>query len=497
MTTDGIRRKNHVVLDTKKSAGTASATASAQRTSPGTVDPAPKKSVAVNAVDALDDVKGSSSMSGGQKQGVKAALAGLEAVEPKKKHHWFRNAVTSALIGLTLVTGIRAPTIPDYLLNAPQSYELVLEKMPVQNPVSIRYGDVQVQVQVQIQVQTEVSEIGGSPVQEPLVVVTPAQAEAEATTAAETPTTITPATVDTAQVETVRGGLPDVLAQLTSGMTVTHGSDPGDFYCEHAFFTSTHAALEAGSSILRNQSGEVMTGFLHVPSDSFTYDASLTPVQSERHADRQQIVGAAIRGFYEEARGQIDGDFRMLVTGYLQWGGVVNNPTGDFTGHTENIDAAMRAAFGADLLSSTGKAVQTATDAGGMSRTQLSYQVQDAKAPGGVRTVLIDAAQLPVSDHAINGGASSLQRLIEHGKPHAVLSMGVAGGSSAYQAEFHADDGGLRVDVGTGQAQHDDSKSPDRSHPDNYSLARAIHRGYQLRDAGPIVAHVVSGGGGN
>src|SRR4029077_13594948 len=100
-----------------------------------------------------------------------------------------------------------------------------------------------------------------------------------------------------------------------------------------------------------NDHNEPLTGFLHNPSDSFTYDASTTPVQSERHAERAQVVGATIRGYFEQARDQIgDKPFKMLLTGYGPWGSVVNNPTGDFVAHKENVDAAMKAAFGSALI---------------------------------------------------------------------------------------------------------------------------------------------------
>lgn len=309
----------------------------------------------------------------------------------------------------------------------------------------------------------------------------------------------------------VRGGLPETLATLHTGMTVVHGSDAGDFYCEHAFFTTTSQAMRADTTILRNADGEVLTGFLHVPADAFTYSTaeSATKVQAERHAERRAVVGAAIRGFYEDARTQLDpsvdrGAFRMLLTGYLQWGSVVDNPTGDFTGHSENVDAAMRRAFGADLVTSEGRVVDTRQATAGMSSTTLEYKVKDDKAPNGVRIVLIEAAQLPVTDAAINGGDASLQRLIERGQPHAVMSMGVAF-NGAFQAEFHADDGGLRVDGDTGAITHDDGKSPSTNHPDNYALGRAIHRGIQngiqngqeLNGARPIViaTSTVMGGG--
>lgn len=406
---------------------------------------------ALAALDSLDDVKGTSRASSNGKQGVSAALVGLHAVEQKPKQSKWRAAVASALIGLSVLTTFN-PAAREIVTARPQTFSLVEKK--VNNPISVRM-------------------MAGGP-----------------------PPDSRPGVSDII-VQQVRGGLPDTLATLLTGMTVVHGSDPGDFYCEHAFFTSTAEALRAGTSILRNAHNEVLTGFLHVPPDRFTYtrygdDANAVKVQAERHSERRDIVGAAIRGFYEDARQQLNGgDFRMLLTGYSQWGSVVDNPTGDFTGHAENVDAAMRRAFGADLITREGRVVTTRDDAAGMKSTVLEYQVKDDEARNGVRMVIVEAAQLPVTDEAINGGASSLQRLIERGRPHAVMSMGVAGGS-AYQAEFHADDGGLKVDEATGAITHSDGVSASRSHPDNYALGRAIHRGHQLNDARPILVATTS-----
>ena len=284
-------------------------------------------------------------------------------------------------------------------------------------------------------------------------------------------------------------GLPDTLFTLSDGAAVTHGSDPGDFYCEHAFYTTTTVARAGGTSILTDKQGEVLTAFLHNPSDDFTYDASKTPVQAERHKDRREIIGAAIRGYYETAKPQIgDGPFRMLITGYGEWGGVVNNPTGDFVAHRENIDAAVQKAFGDSLVDPFGKVL---IDKDGV--IELRYRIRD-EASGNQRIVRITAAQLAVADEAIDGGPKSLQHLIDKQRPHAVLSMGVAGGSSTFLAEFHADNGGLGVK--NGKPAHDDSKQPDTNTPDNYSLARALEAAERARNPHDGLRPVTSIAGG-
>ncbi len=255
----------------------------------------------------------------------------------------------------------------------------------------------------------------------------------------------------------------DPLLELPGGARVVHGTDPGDFYCEHAFFTSTTEALRPGSGILRNGHGEPLVGFLHVPHDVYTYDAALRPDQAARHADRRAIVGAALRGFRLQAVGHPAGEpFRVLLTGYAQWGSVVNNPSGDFVTHAENVEAAMECAFGGAL----GGGAIVETQAG---RLRLEFAVRGEA--GEATPFVVVAARLPVTDAAIDGSPGSLQALIADVKPHAVLSLGVAG-DPPYRAEFHADDGCLVVE--DDRMRHDDEHASTRSHPDNFALARAL-----------------------
>src|SRR5438067_4611906 len=88
-------------------------------------------------------------------------------------------------------------------------------------------------------------------------------------------------------------GLPDVMLKLGNGMTVAHGSDPGDFYCEHCFFTATEAANAPGASVLKDVDGEPLTSFLHNPSDDATSIDAPVADQAARHADRRDVIGAA------------------------------------------------------------------------------------------------------------------------------------------------------------------------------------------------------------
>src|SRR5688500_3170455 len=90
-------------------------------------------------------------------------------------------------------------------------------------------------------------------------------------------------------------GIPDVLFTTSAGARVGHGTDPGDYYCEHAFFLAQREAAST-ASIDRNHAGEPLVGFLHWPADRWsTRTGNYT--QAERHRSGREVVGAAVRGF--------------------------------------------------------------------------------------------------------------------------------------------------------------------------------------------------------
>ncbi|MHB8875783.1 MAG: hypothetical protein ACYC8T_19015 [Myxococcaceae bacterium] len=267
------------------------------------------------------------------------------------------------------------------------------------------------------------------------------------------------------------GGLPELLLTTAGGVAVNHGSDPGDYYCEHMFFSAQTQAMRPGSSVVANAEGEKLVGFLHLPRDSWSEGTGGAYTQQQRHAGTREVIGAALRGYYDAASPQVSGGpVRMLVTGYGPFMSMRDNPTGDFVAHPENLDAAMKQAFGDNLLSAQGKRI-----AGEGDDATYQYQVKDP-VTGKERTVLVEAVVMPVSDDAIDGtSARSVQKTMDAFKPHAVISMGVNPGGSTYLAEHHADDGGLRSD--DGRQVHDDSRAGAFNLPDNYSLPRAIHGG--------------------
>jgi len=269
-----------------------------------------------------------------------------------------------------------------------------------------------------------------------------------------------------------REGLPEILFSR-KGAKVEHGTDPGDFYCEHLFFSAQTEAAKPGSSVQKNARGEALVGFLHVPHDAhLSGDASDTYTEAARHAGTRKVVGAALRGYFEDALPNVkSGPIKILLTGYGPFDWIKNNPTGDFTTHVENIDAAMKEAFGKRLLSSGGRLLKKKSVEGVESRA-YEYRVKDSVSSK-ERTVIIEAHRLPVDDHAIDGAdPRSIQKAIARLEPHAVLSMGTAPGE-AFRAEFHADSGGMT----TGGAPHHVPDAPATvSLGDNYSLARALVR---------------------
>jgi hypothetical protein len=276
------------------------------------------------------------------------------------------------------------------------------------------------------------------------------------------------------------GGLPTELMGEVAGATgskirVGHGTDPGNFYCEHTFFGSQLEAAHPESSVLNNRSGEKLVGFLHIPSDPYTNSAATTGyTQESRHAGTRQVIGAAIRGYCDEITAQnAEQPVRILLTGYDTFHSVRNNPTGDFVSHRENIDASMRDAFGPNLLTPTGQEVFAANN----TNPAYRYQVRD-QATGEERELLLFTARLPVDDSSINPQSpSSVQQLMRDSSAQAVISMGVASWPE-YRAEHHADSGGL--DRSGDNVYHRTAAAETVQLRDNYSLARAIFHGGQI-----------------
>jgi len=241
------------------------------------------------------------------------------------------------------------------------------------------------------------------------------------------------------------------IGRTGNGQDVVAGSpDMGNFYCEHALFSSNEFAHQPDTSIKRDAKGDPMVTFIHHPGE---LDQENSP---DRQKGAQEVIGATMRGYVDAARGQVPGNepIKALVTGYGAFAGVNNNPTQDFVTHPANMDAAMSQGFGQQLVRNQDGSVKREQLPSVDGQPVYRYQLQNQD--GTTRNVDVALALLPVSDAAINGGPQSLQRLEQDFRPNAVINNGVNPNGTAWQMETHADDGGMRR---TGVMSYDDGNS--------------------------------------
>lgn len=259
------------------------------------------------------------------------------------------------------------------------------------------------------------------------------------------------------------------------GAEVVVGSDPGDYYCEHLFFVVQRMADVEDSAIVTNRHGEDLVGFLHVPSDDFTYrrtgDGRDAPYdEATRHAETRDLVGRAILGFYREAASRVPAasPIRVLLTGYGPFQTTTDNPTGDFVRHAENIDAALASAFGPALLTEHGRVIGAQPE-GAASYQELEYWIRTPS--GEERRLIVRAQHVPVEDGIFDWAQeTSIQGTMRSFRPHAVLSLGVTS-RERYYAEYHADDAGL---VDEPKPHHVSGARERESLPPNFALVRAL-----------------------
>jgi hypothetical protein len=229
------------------------------------------------------------------------------------------------------------------------------------------------------------------------------------------------------------------IGSTSNGQNVVAGSpDMGDFYCEHAFFSSNEFANQPGSSVAKDGNGQPLVTFIHHPGELDQPDSP------NRQQGAQQVIGATLRGYVDSARGQVPGNepIRALVTGYGVFRGVNNNPTQDFVTHPQNLDAAMSQGFGSQLARNADGSVKREAQPSVDGQPVYRYTLNNPD--GTTRNVDVALALLPVSDAAINGGPQSLQRLEQDFKPNAIINNGVNPSGTNWQMETHADDGGMR-----------------------------------------------------
>ncbi|HVE87264.1 MAG TPA: hypothetical protein VND93_30620 [Myxococcales bacterium] len=228
------------------------------------------------------------------------------------------------------------------------------------------------------------------------------------------------------------------IGQTAGGVPVRTSREAGDYYCEHALFISNEEAHQPNSSIVKDGNGDPAVTFLHYPGKLDQ------PGSADRQAGAQQVVGSALRGYVDAARGQVPANdsIKVLLTGYGAFGGAADNPTQNFVTHPGNLDAAMDKGFGSQLVRNTDGTPKREDLAQQNGQPVYRYQIQDKD--GNVRNVDVMSALLKVDDSAIDGGGASLQKLEQEFRPNAVINQGVRPGGRSFDFETRADDGGMR-----------------------------------------------------
>lgn len=238
----------------------------------------------------------------------------------------------------------------------------------------------------------------------------------------------------------------DVLA-VVEGVPVCTSDNAGSYYCAHAWWTLSCWASTAEASAARDLDGEPLIGFLHVPADRET-TGDAPPTGRDRHAVLRQVVARALAGWLDH----LPDDGRVLLTGFSTFAGVVDNPTGAFTGDLDEVARAVALATGADA------------------------RVDHAERAVRGRGLAVVCAVLPVDDTTLERDrAGSLPELLRRVQPHAVLSMGVHRVTDHFRVEVTPTSAGLVLD--DGDERHSFAPVPVQRRGAVRSLARAIARG--------------------
>lgn len=247
-------------------------------------------------------------------------------------------------------------------------------------------------------------------------------------------------------------GLPDV----------RESDDAGQYYCAHALFLG-HLAVERGlAPLARDDAGDPLVGFLHVPPDAQTRGDGCVS-DEERHRDTARVVAAALAGWWPSlARLPADEPLRVALTGYGTFRDVVDNPTGAYVRSPPALEATLQLAFDDALM-------------------RLSFEADgalsaDVLVDGCVRSLTMAREALPVDDRvlALGGEGSLLGLLEERARVHAWLGLGVCR-SPHYRVETAPHDGGLVF--GDEGGRHEDGREPTRRLVGSRALVRALERG--------------------
>jgi hypothetical protein len=267
-------------------------------------------------------------------------------------------------------------------------------------------------------------------------------------------------------------GVPIEGPGLPPTLESTHA---GGYYCAHTWFVANRHA--ATSRVAKDDDGDPMIGFLHVPPDPWTLGAGAGAndapgPRDERHRATERVVAAALRGWLEQldAASQAGG-LAVVVTGFGPFKEVVDNPTGALCGDSD----AMRRVLDLALPDRASSCVGTPLDVA--RALHLGVVLSRAYLPRGEREVTLFHRALPVDDDVLDAnGPDALRDLLEQTQASAWLGLGVSR-SASFRVEVRPTSAGL--DLCGARPRHDKGRAAEHTLPDNRSLARAIARGAQ------------------
>ena len=202
------------------------------------------------------------------------------------------------------------------------------------------------------------------------------------------------------------------LFTTTRGLRVEAGDDAGGYYCEHVYYLALRAAAEELAAVLRDEAGDPLVGFLHLPRDQDR------PGSATRHQQTAEVVAAALRGWAAVAASCLpEGtQLRLLLTGFGPFRDVTDNPSGDFVRGEEGLTRACA------LLGGTFAHGEAAVACG---------------PPRGRLSLRLHRHHLAVDATALDGSWASIQGAMARTAPHAVLCLGL-GKAATYVAERRA-----------------------------------------------------------
>jgi hypothetical protein len=255
---------------------------------------------------------------------------------------------------------------------------------------------------------------------------------------------------------------------------VRESTDAGAFYCAHSFFLANQHVGKA--RVARDQEGDPMIGFLHVPPDPWTLGGEGEPgARAGRHDDTIRVVAAALRGWVQQlderplADDRAGGEVTLLVTGFGPFRDVVDNPTGALCSDS----FALRRALDLALPDRASSCVDSPVD---VARAHdLGVVKSFAFLPSGQREVTVLHRSLDVEDPTLAAtGAHALRPLLDATSADAWLGLGVCR-SRHFRVEVRPTSAGL--ELGGPEPAHAKGAPAVVTLPDNRSLCRAIVRG--------------------